>query len=227
MLIPSDRIGKRHWEEIELEHNLIQQSLIQQSEKPREHHLFKRVDQWEEESVGQVRHIAEAIRKELVNRINQHTIEIKEKLQIIGNELQESRKENDFTEIDLQKWTEKLEELKTELNLSTIVNIVEESTSLISKIRIDRQQDPFDVFEHVYENTQIQENGSVVVKDNLDGHTEVSGSKCYASGRHILRFKIEHLSSHPWMFFGIISQLEPLKKMSTSSEPTYGWSTQN
>ncbi|UJR10844.1 hypothetical protein I4U23_015032 [Adineta vaga] len=210
-------------DEIALTHDLIQQTLNQQTKDPQQHPLLKKINQWESKSMNKIRQMAEEIRNEVLKSSVQHTTGLKQKLQLVSSELRQGREENDFSEIDLHQWIQKLEELKNELHNPTTINIQEDSTTLISKIRIARQNTS-DIFERVCGTVDIRDNGYLVVKHNSNDHTEMRGKNEYSNGIHTLQFRIEQLIQNGWVFFGIISKLEPMRTLSYYSPSTHGWS---
>jgi hypothetical protein len=216
----------KQFEEIETAHNFAQQTLIQQTEDPRQHPLLKKIDQWEKESVDKIRQAAEEARNELLKNTVQITANMKQKLKQLSDELRQARDDNDFIETDLQQWIQKIEELKKEVLHPEIIAIREDPTPLVNKICVDRQ-DKSDVFEHVCGDSQIAENGRVVMGGSLTGHTEIRGKNEYNTGRHTLQFRIEQLAQGKWVFFGIISKSTPMQNVSYGSSSSYGWSNRN
>lgn len=213
-------------EEIAVTHDLVQHSLNQQIEDAQQHPFLKKIDQWEKESIVKVRQVAEEARNEVLKGATQHTTQVKQKLRLLSNELIHGREENDFSEIDLRQWTQKIEELKRKLLNPVKVRIREDSTPLVTTFRIERQ-DILDLFARVHSKARIEDEGQLIVKDDSSNHTEIRGKKEYITGRHILRFRIEHLKENPWIFIGIISKSESMQLMSYSSPSTYGWTTVN
>ncbi|CAF3574906.1 unnamed protein product [Rotaria sp. Silwood1] len=210
----------------QLEEIVIAHDLMQQIEDPQQHSLLKKVNQWEQESIVKIRQVAEEARNKLLKTTTEHTNKIKQKLNNLSDELRQAHDDNDFIEIDLQKWTKKLEELKKELYNLTTVTIEEDSTPLVFKILIDCHNSS-DVFQRVCGIAQIKENGCLIVKDGVDDHREIRGKKEYISGQHILRFQIERLFGNLWIFFGIISKFESMQLYSHNSPSSYGWTTNN
>jgi hypothetical protein len=213
-------------EEVAVTHDLFQQTLNQQEEDPQQYPLIKKINQWEQKSIDIIRQTAEKARNELFKGASRDTTQVKQKLQILSNELKEGREENDFSEIDLPQWTKKLEELKEELINPTTMTVQEDSTPLVTKICIGRRYTS-DVFERVHRNTQIEENGRLVVKDSSNGHTEIRGKNEYITGIHTFGFRVDQLVQNGWIFFGIISKSESMRAASYNSPSTYGWATEN
>jgi hypothetical protein len=213
-------------EEIEMTHDVAYKTLIQQTQNLREHSLIQKIDQWEYQSIEKIRQMADEVRSQLFKGITEHTSNIKKKLQDLSDELRQAREDNDYLEGDLQQWMEKLEELKLELLNPVNIGIQEDSTPLVTKIRIDRQ-DISDEFEPVYTNSSIQENGQLVVKDDSLTYTEIRGKNEYQIGSHNIRFRIEQLVQSGWIAFGIISKSEPSGNKSYTLPSSYGWSNKN
>jgi hypothetical protein len=213
-------------EEIAVAHDLIQQTLIQQTEDLRQHLLLIKIDQWEKESIDKIHRMAEEVRNILLSRTVEHSINIKQKLKHLSDDLRQGREDNDFIETDLRQWTQKLEELKKELLTPTTIAIQEDSTPLVTKIRIDHRYTS-DVFERVCGTAEIKENGRLVVKDDIQSHTEIRGKNEYNTGIHTLHFRVEQLVQSGWICFGIISKSEPMHICSYKSPSSYGWSNRN
>ena len=62
-----------------------------------------------------------------------HITQVKQKLQLVSNELKEGREENDFSEIDLRQWMKELGELRKELLNPTTIFIREDATPLVTR----------------------------------------------------------------------------------------------
>ena len=213
-------------EEITMTHDLVQQTLNQQTEDPQNRPLIQQINQWEKKSIDLVRKTAEKLRQELLDGVTQDITQIKQNLQSLSNELREGREENDFSEIDLRQWTQRLEQLKSELLNPTTITLQEDSISLINNIRINHR-DISDAFERVFSNAQIEEDGRLVVKVGSSGHTEIRGKGEYNAGRHTICFRIEQLEQKGWVFFGIISKTQVMQFQSYSAPSSYGWSNRN
>jgi hypothetical protein len=211
-------------EEVAVEHDVVQQTLNQHTEDPQQHPLLKKINQWEKESIIKIGQTAEKARNELLKGTTEHTNQVKQKLQILSYELKQGREENDFSEVDIRQWTQKLEELKKELLNPTTITIEEDLTPLITNIRIDRE-DGVDVFERIGGNAEIKENGRIVVKNDLGGHTQIRGKREYNTGRHKLCFRIEQLTQNRWIFFGIITKSDGMQNNSYGLPSAYGWAT--
>jgi hypothetical protein len=206
-------------EEIELTRDLVYQTFLEQSQQ---HLLLDQINQWEQKSIDKIHQTAEEAR----NRILQETVNLEQKLKDITNQLRQAHEDDDFVEIDLDQWTQKLHELeKNWIDAKTIL-IEEKLPPLVRKIRIEHE-DASDIFQYVCGDIQIKENGYLIVKDNWIGFSEVLGKKEYTTGKHRIRFKIEKLRENGWMLFGVISKLESININSYIASSSYGWSTKD
>ena len=214
-------------EEIELAHDLAYKTLIEQTQNLRQHLLIQKVDQWEYQAIEKIRQMADEARSNLHQSITEHAGDIKKKLQELSDELRQGRDDNDYLEFDLRQWMQKLEELKLELLNPVNITVHDDSTPLITKIYVDRQ-DGSDAFESVYSSSSVHEKGRLVMKDNSQESTEILGRNEYQIGSQTIRFRIEKLNSNGWIAFGIVAtQSEHTPNELCTSPSSYGWSNQN
>ncbi|CAF1090776.1 unnamed protein product [Adineta ricciae] len=216
----------KQFDEIVFTYDSIQQALLQQTQGLQQHPLVQKLNQWEADSILKIQQVAQQLRNELSNELMQCTSGTRKELQAVSNELKQSREDNDYSEIELRKWTQKLESIEKEFRNPTDVGIYEDPTALIRNISIVHQG-IFDAFDLTSGNGKIEENGYVVTKDNLSGHIEVRGKNEYTTGNYTLRFQVEYLMPNGWIFFGIISKFTPTKNESFTSSSTYGWSNRH
>ena len=213
-------------EEITMTHDLVHQTLNQHIEDPQKHPTIQEINRWEKKSIDLIRTTAEKWRGKLLEDVNEDITQVKQKLRVVSKEMREGREENDFTEIDLQQWTTRLETLRIELLNPPTITIQQHSTCLINAIRIDRQNQS-DVFERVSNNAQITEDGRLLLKNDLGGHAEIRGKTDYKTGIHTIQFQIERLEQNGWIFFGVISKDEAMRNRSFRSPSSCGWSNKN
>jgi outer membrane murein-binding lipoprotein Lpp len=121
-------------DKIENEHDQFRQKFNDQKEDPKKHLLIQKVDQWEKDSIKKIKQTAEECRKRLINYTNIFIIEIEKKLNDLAKEIIQIRQENQFNEIDLDQFKEKLNKLKEELDKPSNVSIEQQSSAFIKKI---------------------------------------------------------------------------------------------
>jgi hypothetical protein len=207
-----------------VEHDQLQQNLAEFMEKSSCDPLMKQIDQWETESIDKIRKAAEDARKRLSNVVSSHTTNITKDLKQLSQVLTTAQSENNFIEIDLKEWMEKLEKWTKDLSKLFSISIQEEKNdrSFIQNIVIDLKKNEF--FEKMAGKIKIEDNGQVITVEST-GHSTARCQGDYSFGQHKFRFKIEQKDSHNWMHFGIVSQNVPLQKTSCSTPKTFGWIT--
>ena len=152
-------------EEIEVAHDLAFKTLSQQTQNLRQHSLIQFVDQWEYQAIEQIRQLADETRTNLLEDIGQHTNIIKKKLQDLSEQLRQAREDNDFLEDDLQQWMDLLERLKSEVHHPVNITIQKDSTPIVMKIRIDRQEQS-EYLDHIQTSSLLDENEQFFLKDD-------------------------------------------------------------
>jgi predicted nucleic acid-binding Zn-ribbon protein len=80
-----------------------------------EHPLLVRINEWEQRSIDRIRAVTNEARTKLKQSLDQVKQEIKTSLSQVADQLKSSRENEDYTEIDLKIWMNKLESLKQHL----------------------------------------------------------------------------------------------------------------
>jgi hypothetical protein len=121
---------------IQNDYNEFKQLIIDLKNNPEQHSLIKRIDQWEINSIQKIKQRAKECREILINYTNENINQIENKLDNRNEQLISNEKKNDFNEIDLKKFKDKLEKLKEELNQTTNISIEQQINSFINQIFI-------------------------------------------------------------------------------------------
>jgi uncharacterized protein (DUF3084 family) len=95
------------------------------------------IDKWERDSIKKIRQTAEEARQELFKYTDGHIRQIEIELNILTDQVRESREENDFVETDLQRWKQELTHLTNQLAQPSNITIGQDSTPLVTKISIN------------------------------------------------------------------------------------------
>jgi hypothetical protein len=127
----SEKLG-----EIEMNRDLLRQTLNEQTNNPKQHSLIKQINQWEKDSIKIIEQTAKECRESSFKHTAKSVNQIEINLTKLTDEMREIRKENDFNEIDLNQLKNKLAQLQKELEKPANFSVQHESTSLINKIRI-------------------------------------------------------------------------------------------
>lgn len=118
--------------------DMMRQALNEQAVDSQKHPLIQQIDQWEQQSIEQIRRAAEEARQMIVKHTIGPVAEVEVKLRKVTNEIQHSREENDFSEADLSNWRSSLSKLKDKLPLeSSNITLREDSTPFIKKLYVD------------------------------------------------------------------------------------------
>ena len=115
-------LGKQ-LDEIEDKRNLFLQTLTEQQTNPQNHLLIQQVDEWERDSIKIIQQTAEEARQLLIEHTPIHINNIEVKLSKLTEQLKQTREENDFNEIILDQFKQKLKQLEEELRKPPSVSI--------------------------------------------------------------------------------------------------------
>ena len=84
------------------------------------HNLFSWLfNTWEQESIAKISLAAETARVDLQRWIDRNSIEVKIPFERITNELRSCQQADDYTEVDLKRWTQQLEEFRNKMEKTT------------------------------------------------------------------------------------------------------------
>ena len=102
-------------DELTVEYDQLQHDLIA-DDIHRPHPLLACVDRWESDAIVRIRQVANEVRQQLRNVSCRSKRHVEESLRPIGNEMQEKRQTENYTEIDLTRWMTQLKELRRQLD---------------------------------------------------------------------------------------------------------------
>jgi len=211
-------------------HDQLRQNLDEQTKKPSHHPLMKQIDEWEQASTEKIHQAAKDARKQLLNIINKHTDKMKETLECLTQQLKNARDDDHFFETDLKEWIKKLDALKKDLITPQTINIRYDNNtvSFISKILINEVAASSDeCFEQALGNIQITNNGTVITHSQTSKYASVRGRCEYSVGEHRLRFVIDNMSLHKWLFLGVVSKSAPALVTGKPGKASYGFAGNN
>ncbi|CAF1343254.1 unnamed protein product, partial [Didymodactylos carnosus] len=115
--------------EVKYQHELLRQLLdvptpLSSTEKDDKHiaATIKKIDEWERKNIQQIKTVAERVRQQLQKQINEinKVNKVKHDFRLINDELRQRQSEDDYVEADLQQWLERLQQLKHQLETTTI-----------------------------------------------------------------------------------------------------------
>jgi hypothetical protein len=123
-------------DDIEINRDFFLQTLNEQTTNPTKHSLIKQIDQWEDESIIKIQRTAKECRELVLQHTTGHIHQIEVNLTKLTDQLRQTRKENDFNEMDLQQLKQKLIQLTEELDKPSNISVQRDSTSFINKITV-------------------------------------------------------------------------------------------
>lgn len=118
--------------------DIMREALNEQTTSSQKHPLIQQIDQWEQQSIEQIRRTAEEARQMIIKHTIGPVAEVEVKLRKVTNEIRHGREENDFSEVDLSYWRSSLTKLEKKLPLqSSNITLREDSTPFIKKLYVD------------------------------------------------------------------------------------------
>jgi len=121
---------------IQEDYKLFNKIIIDRKNNPEQHPLIKQIDQWEKDSIEKIKQKAKEHREIIIHFTNRIINQIEMKFNYPNEQLISNQRRNEFNEIDLIKFKQKLEKLKEELNQPMNVSIEQQSNSFINQISI-------------------------------------------------------------------------------------------
>ncbi len=234
-------------EDIGQEHDLLRRDMTYEKGT---HALSSCIDQWEQEAIKTVQTTAKKARIDLQKFVDETKNELKISVDRLTEELRTCRESDDYTEIDIKKWTEQLKELRQMIENPSSIDIGCEnnSTSVIQLIKVSRPQRPLlfsnqekrmnengnhiskqyvapsrEIFTEVYGHIKLSADGltGCATYSNWDG-SYISGIGRYSSKIHHIRFRVEQKNSN-YLFFGIITASQTLTGGISNVKSVNGW----
>ncbi|UJR32795.1 hypothetical protein I4U23_020257 [Adineta vaga] len=200
--------------------------------------LLKQIDKWEKESIAKIQAAAKKTREDLQQTLNTSNEQLTTLSQDMTNRLRNARKDDKFSEIDLTRWTRKLNDLKAQMKYEATIQIPEDSISAIHFIRIkqdDTEKNPMtstnmltsriqERFAEVNGLGTIEDRGACIKHADTDTKfVHVRGEQLYSQGRHVVRFRIEKGSGSYNIFIGICPSSVGLRQILYHLEVVAGW----
>ncbi len=221
------------------------------SEKSEAHPLLTHINTWEQDSIKKIQKAAETARAELQKVIDNVRSDLESLAAVTTVEIRTSRESSGFTENDLKRWTEQLNELRQAFESPSDVKIENDSEDepAIGLIKICHQQKPSVYLPSVSVNETHfcpTEKRSFFLEEKFDSKTDaklsensliatcsprygspgaiVYGVNSYSTGIYDISFRIEKKGLSR-LFFGIYSSSKKrIDAISSGNENSvYGW----
>lgn len=125
-------------EENEDKYNRLRQIHSELKNDLKECSSIRIINEWEEESIRNVRQTAEQCREKVYQHMNHNMMEMENRLSRVAVQMTQMREKNAFNEVDLNQCKEKLMNLAEELDQPPNICIEQENTTFINKIAVRR-----------------------------------------------------------------------------------------
>lgn len=211
--------------DINKKHEILQQDL---NHADFEYPLISSIYAWERKSMRKIQEIADKARNDIQKWLDKTKTDVKNSLEQITEQLKSSEKFDNYTELDIEKWTNQLEELRNLLEKPSTISVVEneKSSSTIRTIKVIDKQISYacsdqlergkslsikytdmdqERFVKMFGPCKISEDDHVVTHSSYRaGLSQINGKTSYSSGKHLIHFLIENKGDKN-IFIGIIS----------------------
>lgn len=227
-------------EHIMQEHDCIQQDIVLQRDN---HPSFQQIDQWEKESIMKIQEVAEKARVDLRQIVQSSCERLTKTCRDIAMNLRSAQEAENFSEVDLTRWTQQLNDLKSQIQSPTPIDIPKENDSSIRFIRInqDNTADIVTKCEDLLSSAIVQDrfaeaNGLAIIDedDHRFKHNDKDlkyvycrGHELYSHGRHTVKFQAEKCAGSCNLFIGISSSTICLRILMYHSTVVAGWFSNN
>lgn len=203
----------------DLMHEIVKQQCHQSQHQP----LFEAINEWEVASILKIRKAAEVARAQVLHFNSKDTTVIAKELVQISEEMKRSRENEDFIEVHLMTWKNKLEKLKKELEATQfIIKVQENQSETLVRTLVVKAYLPLERFDTTVGDIHIKEGGFVAIHRASNTHGTIRGRYDYSSGSHQLQMKIEALKNK-WVFFGIVSGKDSMHTKIYDLPSVHGW----
>jgi chromosome segregation ATPase len=121
---------------IEMDKDLFQQALNEDTTDAQKHVLLQQIGQWEQDSIKKIQQRASECRQSVIELTNKNIHLIEAKLTKLTDQIRNIRQENDFNEVDLNKFNNRLKQLQQQIHQSSNVSIQQSSTLFVNEISV-------------------------------------------------------------------------------------------
>ena len=108
------------------EHELLRNEINRETDAQL---LLSLVNKWEQESISKISRAAETARTDLQQWIDRNSIDVKIPFERITNELRSCQQAEDYTETDLKRWIQQLEEYREKMQKLPVLDLIDDDES--------------------------------------------------------------------------------------------------
>ncbi|CAF0818433.1 unnamed protein product [Adineta ricciae] len=155
---------------IQLNYDRFQRALNEQINHPQIILLTKQINKWEIDSITKIQQTAIECRQALLEYKNDHSNNMKLNLERLTDQLNNIRRENDFNEIDLSQFNDKLKQLQQELSKPSTISIQKDQSAFISKISVVVSTEADIAMLNLTNNSKWKQNGNIIAGTSAPGN---------------------------------------------------------
>ena len=183
---------------------------------------FSRIDQWERQSIDQIRSVAEKAREDLSNILQRTRNQLNGPFQRLNEDVQTETIDD---ETKLKSWNVELNQLRQYLEKSLKKTFVQQDSTSIPLIKIqDTETIVFtERFQKASRAISLSEDHRTATcnEKNWNGST-ISGHCLYTSGVHSIRFQVNRKGRNNF-FFGVTSSAKEPNPWNRRTPLAFGW----
>ncbi|CAF1276848.1 unnamed protein product [Adineta ricciae] len=164
----------RQLDHLELKRDLFQETFNDEINLPDKYSLIKQIEQWEEKSIELIHETANQCKEILFKHTNEYFHQIDICFMKLTEQLRKLRQQNDFNEIDLNYFKDKLKKLQQQFDRSPNIYIQQHPTEFISQISVLASFGKFVPSLRIANNSRWKEFGATVagdIEDNNELHS--------------------------------------------------------
>jgi hypothetical protein len=128
----------RQIEDVGQDYDILRRDL---NEENRKHQLLSRINDWEQRAIGKIQFAAEEARKDLQIYLEKNINTLNASAEKIVQDLRESRQSGNYSEIDLNKWIEQLNQLRHKLDYPSTIQIID-NEHILPNIQLIKHEQP-------------------------------------------------------------------------------------
>jgi hypothetical protein len=228
-------------ENIMQEHDIIQQDIGQ---PPDSHPVIEKIDKWEKESITKIQVAAGKARADLRQILDSSHERLANVCRDVATKLRDAREAENFSEIDLARWIQRLNEVKLQVKSLSMIHAVEDNNSAVHLIKImqsstantctknkeilsSRMPLIYPTGERFMEFNGLAaiDDGGLCVRhvDNDNNFVYFRGQQFYLEGRQTVRLKVEQSTGPGNIFIGICTADIDLRQIMYHLIVVAGW----
>jgi hypothetical protein len=114
-----------------------QQTVTEQTANSQQHALIQQVDDWECNSINQIRQMADEARRVILEHTTERISQVEVKLTQLTDQLRLCRQENNFPSKNICQWQEELAQLSNQLVVPSNITVRQSSIPLVTNIYVN------------------------------------------------------------------------------------------